>query len=228
MSQLNFDMPEQPDNVVTISVVEVASSFNISVATFKEMLAQIGWEVMMSEAERLAADECFEKKYTPAEVRALLSGGLTPPMSWRHVIAAAKSELPALDKIKPRDPAERLSGYLYVLYDVESKTCKIGQTKKDSRQRQRSQMGSHGNVLINVLNAKVANRVASESRVHQHFAEFRRGGEWFSVDLMDVVTFIQGHIEYMEMDFENTAQVLKHVLSLRSGDPATPKSGSAR
>jgi hypothetical protein len=111
----------------------------------------------------------------------------------------------------------RLEGYLYLLHDGMTGLSKIGCTKTDGN-RQKAIMGAHSNVLVNVLNAKVADYRAAETQCHRHFQAFRTNGEWFNVRLEDIIEYIHGKLEWLELDFESPGRVMNYLLFCRLGD----------
>jgi T5orf172 domain len=118
-------------------------------------------------------------------------------------------------------------GYLYVLYDGFSGLSKIGCTRTTGT-RQKSIMGGYGNVLANVLNAKVPDYRSAENQCHRHFQAFRKNGEWFNVQPDEVVKYIHGHLEWIELDFENPARFFQYMLFSRNGDMEKAKAALSR
>lgn len=106
-------------------------------------------------------------------------------------------------------------GYVYLLYDAEHDLVKIGCTKSASRARQKSIMGAHPTLLVNVMNAKVADMFASEAQCHKHFNSERTSGEWFSADVRTVMEYVHDEVNWSEIDLESFA-VLARALFLRS------------
>lgn len=93
------------------------------------------------------------------------------------------------------------SGYVYVLFDAETNLLKIGCTKNGNRSRQRAVMSAHPSPLVNVLNARIKDRFASEAQCHQKFKHERRSGEWFSTDLVEVIEYVHRDVDWCEIDF---------------------------
>lgn len=104
-----------------------------------------------------------------------------------------------------------------MLYDAQARLCKIGITQTEGK-RQRTQMSSHGGILANVLNAEVADCVAAEQKCHEHFKAHRKNGEWFDVELTEVINYINDNIEAMKMDFENLARLVQYIAASERGD----------
>ena len=61
--------------------------------------------------------------------------------------------------------------------------------------------GAHHSQLINVLNARVTDRFASESQCHKQFKHQRRSGEWFSTGLVEVIEYVHREVDWCEIDF---------------------------
>ena len=110
-------------------------------------------------------------------------------------------------------------GYVYVLFDAEADLVKIGCTKNANRQRQKAIMGAHCSKLLNILNAKVADRFASESQCHRHFKHQRKAGEWFKSELSEVVEYIHGEIDWCEIDFEPLGSVAQEIIRAKLQRP---------
>lgn len=105
-------------------------------------------------------------------------------------------------------------GCLYVLYDGATGMCKIGMTKR-AGERQRSIMGGHGTTLVNVLNARVPDRFAAETKCHRHFRAYRQNGEWFYVSPVEIVSYIHEHIDWYSLAFENLARICQYIAASR-------------
>jgi len=111
----------------------------------------------------------------------------------------------------------RLEGYLYLLHDGMTGLSKIGCTKT-AGSRQKAIMGAHSNVLVNVLNAKVADYRAAETQCHRHFQAFRTNGEWFSAPLQSIIEYMHGQVDWLELDFESPGRVMNYLVFCRLGD----------
>lgn len=118
-------------------------------------------------------------------------------------------------------PPER-GGVLYVLHDGMNGLTKIGCTRGDGG-RQRAIMGSHGSVLINVVNATVADRRGAESQCHRHFKDSRTNGEWFKADLTDIITYIGTQVDWDEISYESQARMMRYLMACKLGDVKAAK-----
>ncbi len=103
-------------------------------------------------------------------------------------------------------------GYVYVLFDAQTQLLKIGCTKNSNGARQKAIIGAHHSPLINVLNAKVEDRFASEAQCHKKFKHQRRSGEWFSTDLIDVIEYVHTDIDWCEIDFVHLSVLAKAMI----------------
>lgn len=204
---------------VEISAEDVAKDLGYSWSAFIRQLALLGWAQVMDEAERLAHCEHFDRRIEEkANTRERLPYTDPPPPNWDQVITAAESFVRRRSPRSKRNGPSSKEGYLYVLYDGETRRCKIGCTSNADGKRQRSIMSSHGAILANVLNAKVNDRYAAEAQCHERFKEHRKNGEWFEAPLVDVVNYIHQSVEWLELDFENTARMCQYILACQLGD----------
>ena len=167
--------------VRNIGLAEVAKTFDVSPAALERQLALLGWGIVVNEAERLAAGDTFGRGTAHPKVGTATGnmGQDLPLTEWKHMEAAFRalvSQLGALPPEKSRPPKDRRAGATYVLHDGVTGLSKIGCTSGTGR-RQRSQMASHGTVLVNLLNATVADMRAAEAQCHEHFKAHRRNGE---------------------------------------------------
>lgn len=176
---------------------------------------------------RLAHHDYYQIEKAPNE-RTKIDQVQEPIPHLEHVISAAKAALPGLDATKLPQHGGSAGGYIYVLYDGQSKLCKIGCTKSERRDRQRAIIGAHGGVLVNVLNAKVTDRRAAEAQCHKRFAANRTNGEWFEVELTEVVDYIHKEIEWSEIDFENLARMVQYIVGMQNGDLDLARSALVR
>lgn len=185
---------EALDNKMQITASDLAAAFGYSTTSFMKKLGLIGWGVIMSEADRLAHVDQFKSSHKSR-------GPWTePPLAWKHLAAATESYIPTKTPNEPK-LENRNEGYLYVLYDKRTEMCKIGCTRSGSGRRQREIMAAHGSELVNVLNAKVANRYAAETQCHQQFQDCRRNGEWFQADIVRVAKYVDEQVECQTIDF---------------------------
>jgi hypothetical protein len=153
--------------VRNIGLAEVAKAFDVSPATLERQLALLGWGIVMNEAERLAFSEAFGKGTARPKERTSAGdvGKDLPLTEWKHMEAAFRALVPqfgALPSEKSRPPRDKRAGAIYVLHDGVTGLSKIGCTSGTGR-RQRSQMASHGTVLVNLLNATIADMRAAEA-----------------------------------------------------------------
>jgi hypothetical protein len=79
-------------------------------------------------------------------------------------------------------------------------------------------MGAHGSILVNVVNAKVADRRAVEAQCHNRFRADRVNGEWFKTSLEEITTYIHAEVEWQEIDFENMARMAQYIVACQAGD----------
>jgi hypothetical protein len=208
--------------VRNIGLAEVAKAFEVSPATLERQLALLGWGIVVNEAERLTFSEAFGKGTAHPKVRKSAGdvGQDLPLMEWKHMEAAFRALVPQLGALPPeksRRPKDRRAGGIYVLHDGVTGLSKIGCTSGTGR-RQRSQMASHGNVLVNLLNATVADMRAAEAQCHEHFKAHRRNGEWFDAPIMDILHYIAVEVEWQEIDRENDARLAQYFAACRVGD----------
>ena len=171
----------------------------------------------MNDAERLAHRDYYQFDKAPNEKTKIDQIQESIPRL-EHVISAAKEALPGLDATKLPQHGGSVEGYIYVLYDGQTKLCKIGCTKSEKRDRQRAIISAHGVVLVNILNARVKDRRAAEAQCHKRFAENRRNGEWFEVEPIEVIDYIRNEIKWSEIDFENASKMLQYITGTQSGD----------
>lgn len=183
---------------MNIDVDDVAAALGYSGKAFKEELALIGWNVLMNEADRLASSEHFHAQLAiPQRERSLYSDSI----AGRHVLAAAAG------LVQPKKPLpSKLEsckiGSLYHLYDAKTGLSKIGCTRGTSAKRQRSIIGGHSTPhLVNIVNAKVADRFAAESQCHEHFKAHRVNGEWFQIDPNEIIRYIHETICWLEIEY---------------------------
>lgn len=78
------------------------------------------------------------------------------------------------------------------------------------------------------MNAKVSDRFAAEKQCHRHFAETRRGGEWFEAELVDVVEYLHEQLDWLEIDFESPGRVMQYLLATRNGNQMLARATLAR
>lgn len=213
--------------VRNIGLAEVAKAFDVSPAILERQLALLGWGIVMNEAERLACSESFTKGTADPKARASARDLLQnlSLLEWKHMEAAFRALLPQLGALPPgktRPPKDRHAGAIYVLHDGVTGLSKIGCTRSAGR-RQRSQMASHGHVLVNLLNATVADMRAAEAQCHEHFKAHRRNGEWFDAPIMDILHYIAVEIEWQEIDRENDARLVQYFAAYRLGDMKAAK-----
>jgi hypothetical protein len=210
-----------------IGLAEVAKAFDISPSELEQQLALLGWGIVMNEAERLAFSDAFAGGTSHLTSQRAL-GELehsTPPMRWENLEAAFRTLLPQLARgasKTARVPKDRREGAIYVLHDGVTGLSKIGCTSGTGR-RQRSQMASHGTVLVNLVNAKVADMRAAEAQCHEHFKEYRRNGEWFAAPIDKILRYIAGEIDWQEIDRENDARLVQYFAACRLGDMKAAK-----
>ena len=121
-----------------------------------------------------------------------------------------------------KQPAD-LAGYLYILHDGMTGLTKIGCTRAGTGARQRAIIGAHGSALVNVVNAKVANRRAAELQCHAFFATSRTNGEWFNADLGDIITYVGAEVDWHEISFESQARMTRYMMACRAGDVKAAK-----
>ncbi|SIT38778.1 conserved hypothetical protein [Paraburkholderia piptadeniae] len=84
-------------------------------------------------------------------------------------------------------------------------------------------MGSHGSVLVKVVNAKVADCRATEAQCHAQFAQYRTNGEWFSADLEAIIRYTHMELDWMEIDYVNQARLGQSMLFCRASELAVAK-----
>jgi hypothetical protein len=108
-----------------------------------------------------------------------------------------------------------MDGYVYVLFDAYASRCKIGRTGRLGGQRQREIMAAHPVRLVNVVTARVTDCVTAERQCHRHFAAYRTNGEWFAVNVADVVSYVHGDLEWSEIDFANPATISRYIVAAR-------------
>lgn len=190
---------------------DLAADLGYNCTEFKRQLALMGWTMVLSEAERLACADNWERNETlPERSRRLWDGQIT----WKHLRDAAASFIPP-KKALAAQPVRRKAGWVYVLYDPYNEMCKIGCTASASTKRQKSIMGGHGHKLINLPNVKVKDRCAAERQCHQNFQQVRRNGEWFHLTPDVIVKYIHENLEWEEFDCENLATVLEAICNAR-------------
>lgn len=208
--------------VRNVELADLAATLDLPATRFQRELALLGWGMIVQEATRLAHADEFESGVGQRHIDPA-SLDVTP--TWAHLVQAVKELLPHLASRVPRtstSPPDRLAGYVYVLFDRMTGLSKIGHTKTEGY-RQRAQMGAHGSVLVNVVNAKVADCVAAEAKCHEYFAQHRTNGEWFSVKLIDITQYVHEELDWLEIDYENQARLEQYILHCQSGDGAEAK-----
>jgi hypothetical protein len=217
--------------VQKIGLAEVAKAFDVSPADLERQLALLGWGIVVNEAERLACSEAFGKgtPHPNGRTSALDLDQNLPLAEWKHMEVAFRSLLPQLSALPPaksRPPKDKRAGAIYVLHDGVTGLSKIGCTSGTGR-RQRSQMASHGTVLVNLLNATVVDMRAAEGQCHEHFKAHRRNGEWFDAPIMDILHYIAVEVEWQEIDRENDARLVQYFAACRLGDMRAAKAALA-
>ena len=201
----------------------LAQFFGVSRTAMKRELIRVGWRTIMLLALRRHKLDCEKKLprgWRPGMSAEKLELEASPPVPFRHILNAARMEIPHLDGWPPgRDlrPMESREGYLYVLHDGCNGTSKIGCAKRNGP-RQRAIMSGHGSVLANVMNVKVADRRAAERQCHVHFREFRRNGEWFNARLSDIVQYIRTEVSWLEIHFESRASLSAYLAACQKND----------
>lgn len=129
-------MPEGRE--ITLTAADVAGELGCTESALMKSMALIGWNVLMIDATRVAHCDYFAAlENIPMRERGPFQG---PHL--HHVIATARDMFPALIGNRPtRKVGERRHGYIYVLYDAQTRLCKIGRTQTEGK-RQRTQMSS--------------------------------------------------------------------------------------
>lgn len=212
---------------INIGLSEVAKAFEVSPAELERQLALLGWGMVMSEAQRLAFGAAFAKGASHLE-SLHKSGALDDselPIEWSHVEAAFRMHLPQIENPVPKrakQPKDKREGVIYVLHDGVTGLSKIGCTS-GSGTRQRSQMASHGSVLVNLLNAKVGDMRAAEAQCHERFKSHRRNGEWFAAPIEEIMTYIATEIDWLEIEKENDARLIAYMIACSTGDMKAAK-----
>lgn len=208
-----------------IGLAEVAKTFGISSADLERQLALLGWGMVMNEAERLACSEQFSQGVLHRGKALSDLAETVPPLRWEHMEAAFQTLIPQIAQMKTRksrQPKDRQEGSIYVLHNGVTGLSKIGCTGGTGR-RQRSQMASDGHVLVNLLNAKVADMRAAETQCHQHFKKYRQNGEWFAVPIDEIMLYIATEVDWQEIDKENDARLAQYLVACRLGDMKAAK-----
>ncbi|WP_416425184.1 GIY-YIG nuclease family protein [Pseudomonas sp. App30] len=212
------------EQFMSVEPADLAATFNLPASRFEQELALLGWRIIVDEATRLAQADDFDRNIGQRRVvNSVQDLQVTP--TWAHIVQAAKIFFPHLASRAPETPTsppDRLIGYVYVLFDGMTGLSKIGHTKGRGN-RQRAQMGSHGSILANVVNAKVADCLAAEAKCHEHFAQCRTNGEWFSAKLEDIVQYVHTELDWLEIDYENQRTLGQYILHCQSGDRAEAK-----
>lgn len=205
------------EQVRNVELADLAAAFDLPATRFQRELALLGWGMIVQEATRFAHAEEFERKVGQRNSDPA-SHDVTP--TWAHFVQAAKEFLPHLAARAPgtpTSPPDRLTGYVYVLFDGMTGLSKIGHTKTEGH-RQRAQMGGHGSVLVNAVNAKVPDCLAAEAKCHEYFVQYRTNGEWFSAKLEDILQYIHAELDWLEIDYENQARLVQYILHCQSGN----------
>lgn len=221
--RVDYKEPAARGTEITVTAADVAGELGCTESALMKSLALIGWNVLMSESTRAAHGEYFASLRTIPEMERQSFQG--PRMG--HVITTARDMFPSLIGHRPKKVGTRRHGYIYVLYDAQTKLCKIGRTQTEGT-RQRTQMSAHGGILANVLNAEVADCVAAEQQCHEHFHAHRKNGEWFDVELTEVITYINENVEAMKLDFENLARLVQYIAASEQGDLARARAALSR
>lgn len=207
------------EQVGTVELADLAAAFDLPATRIQRELTLLGWHMILNEATRLAHVDDFDRNAGKRRIiESLKDLEVTP--TWAHFIEAAKEFLPHLASRapgKPTSPPNRLVGYVYVLFDGMTGLSKIGHTKTAGR-RQRAQMSGHGSALVNVVNAKVADCLAAETKCHEHFAQYRTNGEWFSAKLEDIIQYVDAELDWLEIDFENQPRLAQYIFHCQSGN----------
>ena len=194
-----------------ISIHLLAQKLGISAEAVKERLALLGWAKIASQAERIAHIKRFDGSRNE-------SFGLLPNEDdW--IEAANELIMPIIPATRKKQVAKKAeTGILYVLYDGITMMSKIGCTSKKDGSRQQQIMSSNGNVLINVVNAEVHDHYKTETQIHQKFDHKRLNGEWFKVDLVELVTFIHDEIDWISIDFECLGRTTQYLSASKLED----------
>jgi len=185
---------EQDAQRLEIELADLAAAFGYTAAQFKHELALWGWTSIMDEATRLSHVDRWNRNATLPEKQRTREAFIT----WENLRDATQQFVPS--KIDSPVLVNRHEGWLYVLHDGHAQLCKIGCTSSGIGKRQRALIGAHGSPLRNVLNAKVEDRFAAEKLCHAYFHNRRRNGEWFAVEPEEVVAFIKGHVNCIEIE----------------------------
>jgi hypothetical protein len=179
---------------IEIQADDLAAAFGYTSTQFMRELSLWGWTMIMNEAERLACVDRWNHNATLPQKDRTRDVNVT----WDNIRDATQQFIPS--KLDNPVLVNRHAGWLYVLYDADAGLCKIGCTTGDDCKRQRTLIRSHGHPLVNLLNAKVANRFVAEKQCHRHFQHCRRNGEWFAVKPEDLVAYIEEQIDWLHLD----------------------------
>jgi hypothetical protein len=207
------------EQFINVELADLAVTFGLPAKRFQEELAKFGWGMILDEANRLAHVDEFDRmtelrKQNKERVRR----DVHP--TWAHLVQAAKEFLPHLASRvpgTPTSPPDRLTGYVYVLFDGMTGLSKIGHTKTAGR-RQRAQMGGHGSPIVNVVNVKVTDCLAAETQCHEHFAQYRTNGEWFSAKLAEIIHYVETELDWLGVDYENQETLEHYIHHCQSGN----------
>jgi len=84
-------------------------------------------------------------------------------------------------------------------------------------------MEGSGNILCNVINCEVEEHYEVESQCHQRFKDSRRNGEWFSVDLEELIAYFYKEIDWCSIDFECPARLTQYLIFSKKGNHSKAK-----
>jgi len=207
------------EQFINIELADLAVTFDLPAKRLQEELAKFGWGMIFDEANRLAHVDEFDRmtelrKQNKERVRR----DVHP--TWAHLVQAAKEFLPHLASRvpgTPTSPPDRLTGYVYVLFDGMTGLSKIGHTKTAGR-RQRAQMGGHGSPIVNVVNVKVTDCLAAETQCHEHFAQYRTNGEWFNAKLEEIIQYVDTELDWLSIDYESQETLQHYIHHCKSGN----------
>jgi hypothetical protein len=189
-----------------VTLEDLAAGLDCPTNKLMKQLALIGWGELMNHTTKVAHSEYFAGLDSiPMKDRRMFSGP-----EWRHLMAVAKEWFPELVGPNPKKLGMRRQGWIYVLYDGQTKLCKIGRTQTTGK-RQQALMGAHAGVLVNVMNAEVDDCFAAEGQCHKFFQKNRKNGEWFEADLAEVILYIGEELGATKIDFENPARLAQYI-----------------
>lgn len=184
--------------------LSLAKAQGLTPAQLKQHLAVLGWKALQLEAERMAQAAASRSETSDAS---------------DHLAAAARTLLHTAQELPRESPASKEDGpgYLYVLHDGKAHLAQIGWTQIEP-QHQQAFLNARGTVLAHVLTARVNDMRSAAEQCQQYFGITDRLGEWWNVDLDELINFIAREVDWEALSTTRDARMFQYLEACRHGD----------